>query len=203
MHTHRKGLKIKGFILLFTTLVGWSLTAFGGDGLIQVSADQPKAIVYLNGNKKAMIAEGYTAIKVPEGDYVLRVEKPIDENSYWFAEEKGIFVGEGTSTKFDLKLEKRLTAKGKASEEKRKEAEKLAEEKRKQEEKLAEKKRKEAVLKQISPSMVLIKPGSFQMGDDQDGPVHQVTLTKAFYISDHEVTVGEYRPFDRSAHSTA
>ena len=50
--------------------------------------------------------------------------------------------------------------------------------------------------------MILLSGGTFQMGADvqmdpdalaNEGPVHSVTLTGPFYISDHEVTVGEYK----------
>ncbi|MHC4534447.1 MAG: SUMF1/EgtB/PvdO family nonheme iron enzyme, partial [Planctomycetota bacterium] len=51
--------------------------------------------------------------------------------------------------------------------------------------------------------MVLISPGTFMMGspsDEQDrdpdeGPQHQVTLTKGFYMGKYEVTVGQYVKF--------
>jgi formylglycine-generating enzyme required for sulfatase activity len=51
--------------------------------------------------------------------------------------------------------------------------------------------------------MVLIPPGKFMMGslsDEQDrdpdeGPQHQVTLTKGFYMGKYEVTVGQYVAF--------
>lgn len=43
---------------------------------------------------------------------------------------------------------------------------------------------------------VLLSAGNFQMGSNQgyndNKPVHTVTLTKAFYICDHEVTQAEY-----------
>ena len=52
---------------------------------------------------------------------------------------------------------------------------------------------------------VLIKPGSFQMGSEDgnsdERPVHMVHISKPFYISDHEVMVGEYRRFDSKAKS--
>mgnify|MGYP001398254954 CR=1 FL=1 len=53
-----------------------------------------------------------------------------------------------------------------------------------------------------SEGMILISGGRFMMGADNqtdenaeenEGPVHNVTLTGPFYISDHEVTVGEYK----------
>ncbi|MDM8516300.1 formylglycine-generating enzyme family protein [Desulfobacterales bacterium HSG16] len=51
-------------------------------------------------------------------------------------------------------------------------------------------------------NFIRIKPGTFQMGSNDgysdEKPVHTVTITKAFEISDHEVTVGEYRKFVES-----
>ncbi|MGK5094867.1 SUMF1/EgtB/PvdO family nonheme iron enzyme, partial [Deltaproteobacteria bacterium TL4] len=55
-----------------------------------------------------------------------------------------------------------------------------------------------------SSSMVSISGGTFQMGSTNGGsdetPVHSVTLS-AFYISEHETTVGEYKLYDSSASS--
>jgi len=54
----------------------------------------------------------------------------------------------------------------------------------------------------LSFNFIRIEPGTFQMGsnrgEDDEKPVHTVTITKAFEISDHEVTVGEYRKFVES-----
>lgn len=48
----------------------------------------------------------------------------------------------------------------------------------------------------VAEDFVLIPAGTFQMGSnqgvDRDKPVHTVTLTKAFYMCDHEVTQAEY-----------
>jgi formylglycine-generating enzyme required for sulfatase activity len=44
--------------------------------------------------------------------------------------------------------------------------------------------------------LVLIPPGRFMMGQGGDEPtVHQVTLTKAFYLADREVTVKQFQEF--------
>jgi formylglycine-generating enzyme required for sulfatase activity len=53
------------------------------------------------------------------------------------------------------------------------------------------------------PEMVVIPAGSFMMGspasesgrDDDEGPVHQVTLVRGFALGRTEVTVGEFRKF--------
>ncbi|MGK5092178.1 Calx-beta domain-containing protein [Deltaproteobacteria bacterium TL4] len=57
----------------------------------------------------------------------------------------------------------------------------------------------------MSSSMVRINAGTFQMGDSDTAsygaqPPHQVTLS-AFYISDHEVTVGEFKLYSSGARS--
>ncbi|UCG62157.1 MAG: SUMF1/EgtB/PvdO family nonheme iron enzyme [Candidatus Zixiibacteriota bacterium] len=52
----------------------------------------------------------------------------------------------------------------------------------------------------VSVNMVLVKGGTFEMGDvygdgwENEQPTHQVTLSN-FYISKYEVTVGQYREF--------
>ncbi len=47
------------------------------------------------------------------------------------------------------------------------------------------------------PGYVYISSGTFQMGGywSNSHPVHSVTISQPFFISDHEVTVGEYRKF--------
>ena len=38
-----------------------------------------------------------------------------------------------------------------------------------------------------------IPSGEFEMGSDTDGPVHEVRITRGFYMGRHEVTQGEWR----------
>ena len=51
----------------------------------------------------------------------------------------------------------------------------------------------------ISKDFVLIPAGSFQMGSnegyDKDKPVHEVTITKPFYMGKYEVTQAEYEKY--------
>lgn len=42
---------------------------------------------------------------------------------------------------------------------------------------------------------VYIPPGTFRMGDDKDGPPHDVTLTKGFWMTQTPVTVAAYKRF--------
>jgi formylglycine-generating enzyme required for sulfatase activity len=50
-----------------------------------------------------------------------------------------------------------------------------------------------------SLAMVLIPAGSFMMGDDtgldDEKPVHQVLISRPFYLGQHEVTVDQFRQF--------
>ena len=56
------------------------------------------------------------------------------------------------------------------------------------------------------PQMVVVPAGSFMMGsptseagrDDDEGPVHQVTIAEPFAVGRYEVTVGEYERFARA-----
>lgn len=58
----------------------------------------------------------------------------------------------------------------------------------------------------LGMKLVLVPPGTFRMGSPEDepgrngggyveSPAHQVTLTKAYYLGKHEVTVGQFRRF--------
>jgi formylglycine-generating enzyme required for sulfatase activity len=54
-------------------------------------------------------------------------------------------------------------------------------------------------LTQVSDAeFVLIEPGTFQMGDSDNGPIHQVTLTKPFWIQKTEVTQRQWAAVMRS-----
>lgn len=52
------------------------------------------------------------------------------------------------------------------------------------------------VIKPVFPEMILVEPGSFQMGSteghEHEQPVHQVTLTIPFYMAIYAVTYDEY-----------
>ena len=51
----------------------------------------------------------------------------------------------------------------------------------------------------VKLELVLIPAGSFVMGDDtgldDEKPVHEVTITKPFYLGRYEVTVAQFRRF--------
>ena len=58
----------------------------------------------------------------------------------------------------------------------------------------------------LGMEFVLIEPGTFEMGslatesgrDDDEGPVHQVTLSQPFYLGKYEVTQGQWAAVMRS-----
>ena len=45
----------------------------------------------------------------------------------------------------------------------------------------------------VNLEFVLIRPGSFQMGDAEAKPMHKVTLTKPFYLGKYEVTQEQWQ----------
>jgi formylglycine-generating enzyme required for sulfatase activity len=67
-----------------------------------------------------------------------------------------------------------------------------------------------AVKNSIGMKLVLIPKGSFRMGSPEgevgrgkdEGPLHQVTIDKPFYMGIHPVTVGQFRAFVTAANYT-
>lgn len=57
-----------------------------------------------------------------------------------------------------------------------------------------------------APEMVLVEPGSFQMGSSagrpEESPVHQVRITRAFELGKYEVTFDEYDRLCADTHRT-
>jgi hypothetical protein len=89
------------------------MTLYAGKGKLRIASDQQGAYVYVDGKKKAMTGEGFTSILLEEGEYMVKVAKPVDE-SFEYAQSKKVFVGEDTSTKLTFKLKQQMTTKGKA-----------------------------------------------------------------------------------------
>ena len=76
-----------------------------GKGKLRVASDQQGAYVYVNGKKKAMTGEGFSSILLEEGEYTIKVVKPIDEY-FEYTQSKQVFVGEDTSVKLTFQLVK-------------------------------------------------------------------------------------------------
>lgn len=48
---------------------------------------------------------------------------------------------------------------------------------------------------QTGIAFVWVSPGTFRMGDDVSGPVHDVRFAEGFWLGKHEVTIRQYRSF--------
>lgn len=92
-----------------------SSSLYAEKGKVRVSCNVEDAYVYVNSKKKAMIGEGFTDLLLKEGEYKIRVQKPINKD-YEYIGKKTIFVGEDTSSKINIKLHKVKTAKKRAQE---------------------------------------------------------------------------------------
>ena len=100
-------------------------------GKLRVASDRDDITIFVNGKKKASGGKEYTTMILPEGDYTVRVYKPIDDE--WFYEgTKKVFVGGDTSSKVTIDAVKKAT---------QKRLDRLAKEKREKEEKLAREKK--------------------------------------------------------------
>ena len=59
----------------------------------------------------------------------------------------------------------------------------------------------DSYINSIGNKMIRIKPGTFRMGDlnnqgyYDEKPVHQVTISQSFFISETEITIGQYQEF--------
>jgi len=83
-----------------------------GKGKVHISSEPQGAYIYVDGKKKAMMGEGYTSILLDEGEYVIKVHKPIDE-LYEYIQSKKVFVGEDTAMNIEFQLSREMTAEGK------------------------------------------------------------------------------------------
>lgn len=93
--------KILIFMLLPVFLFSKSVLAVG--------SDCKDAFIYINGEKRGVVSDGYTDISVEEGDVNVRVEKRSDDGQWIYEGEKNIFVGKDTYTKLNIKTSKEQT----------------------------------------------------------------------------------------------
>jgi len=85
-------------------LVSYSAIAHSETGVVNIKADQLASTIYVNGKKAAMTGDdgAFTSITLPEGDYLIKVEKV--ESEWVYGEIRSIFVGPNTSVNFEFKL---------------------------------------------------------------------------------------------------
>ena len=160
-------------------------TQAAGKGMVKIVTTPGDAKIFINGKRKGNSPSeaGQTfAIKLPEGEYVVKVVKPAGKH-YEYHGTKTVFVAEDTLQTVSLKLKKQFTKLGKKREAAKKKA-------------LAAK--ISAVLKKLDAGMVKIPGGTFRMGcvsgkncSSDEKPVHRVTVS-GFYMGKYEVTFDQW-----------
>lgn len=156
-------------------------------GMLRITTEPGDAQIFINGQRKGNSPSepGQSfAIKLSETSYTVEAVKPDGELKEWHGKKTDVFVANETMQTITLKLEVRETPAGKVAREKAE----------------ADKKQKAQVqiAKALSPAMVLIPAGRFQMGCvegkdcyDINIPVHAVEV-RAFQMGKHEVTFNEW-----------
>ena len=172
-------------ILLFTA---HGKTMAAEQGTLKILTEPGEAKIYINGKRKGTspAQKGQTfAIKLPEGEYVVKAEKA-DGAEHIYRGEKEAFVATDTLQTLTIKLTREETPAGKVAREERERKER----KEREAEKMARLKKIgmdqnkiKAVLSTIEASMVVIPAGSFQMGcvsgkqcENNEQPVHTVKV---------------------------
>ena len=144
------------------------------DGTLRIVTDPGDARIYVNGDRKgnSPTLPGHTfAIRLAEGEYLISAES--EQNGQTWYGEKTVFVGGRTLQTVSLNLSADLSkmAAGDTFSE-----------------------------GQDLPTMVVIAAGSFIMGSpvneqrrfDDEGPQKQITIQRAFALSQHEVTFRQW-----------
>ncbi|MDM8557143.1 formylglycine-generating enzyme family protein [Desulfococcaceae bacterium HSG7] len=174
-----------------------------GKGQIEIATDIEDALIYVNGKKKATAGEGYTTIRLPEGEYKVKVEKLSDDGQWSYRGTKNIFVGEDTFIKISIKTQKFPVAKD------------ILTVPQTPAKKIPLSPAWKPVPEKITPEnsgdtlvdkaiqdlkFVLLKPGRFMMGspydaayrDDDEDP-HEVEIKQAFYMQTTEITQKQWK----------
>ena len=97
------------WLFLLTAMTGFQVL-YAGKGKLRIASDPTGAYIYIDGKKKTMTGEGFTSILLEEGEYTIKLVKPIDEKNE-YTDSKKIFVGEDTSIKIHFELIQKHTSK--------------------------------------------------------------------------------------------
>jgi uncharacterized protein (TIGR02145 family) len=100
-------------ILVFCMLIFFTTSLFAEKGKVGIKSNISDGYIYINGNKKAMLGEGYTNLFLEEGAYEVKIENISDDGEWKNIGVKKIFVGEETTTKLIIKTKKIATQKRK------------------------------------------------------------------------------------------
>jgi len=194
----KKSILSIAILLLF--FLSANCRAEDGKGQIGIATDIEDALIYVNGKKKASAGEGYTTIRLPEGDYKIKVEKLSDDGQWIYRGTKNIFVGEDTSIKISIKTNKIPVVKDILTVPKQEIP--LIPAPKPVPEKIVQKDDHEIRVDKALQGLkfVLLKPGRFLMGSpqnaanrDKDEDQHKVKITQAFYMQTTEVTQKQWK----------
>jgi len=95
-------MKNKGWL---TLLILFNITLlYAGKGTLWVASNMQGAYIYIDDTKRAMTGEGYSAILLEEGEYLVKVEKISDDKATIYRQSKKVFIGAESSVKFKFKL---------------------------------------------------------------------------------------------------
>ncbi len=100
--------KLVVFLSALALLVGVFYTIFFSKGKVGISSNVNGAYIYIDGEKKAVIVEGYTDMDVEGGDRLIRVERISDDGEWRYFGEKKVFVKKNTYTKVYINTRKYL-----------------------------------------------------------------------------------------------
>lgn len=92
------------FIILLVILM--PIYANAGNGIINITSDQPAAIIFANGKKVAMTGDdkAKTKVSLPEGEYIIKVQK---NTAQWiYALVRRVYIGNNTEVDLNFKLNK-------------------------------------------------------------------------------------------------
>lgn len=192
-------------LLFFLSVDCW---AEDGKGQIGIATDIEDALIYVNGKKKASAGEGYTIIRLPEGDYKIKVEKPSDDGQWIYRGTKDVFIGEDTSIKITIKTGKFPAAKNIPTVPKQEvplipvKNQPLISPGKPERDNNIQKDDHEVLVEKaiVDLKFVLIKPGRFMMGSpydatyrDSDEKQHEVEITRAFFMQTTEITQKQWK----------
>lgn len=100
---------LPAFILLFAI----SNSAFAGIGKVRMSADQAGVSIYVGGDKKGIIGEGFADIYLEEGVYIIEARKEGAHGEWIYKAANKVFVATGGSIRMWFELKRYSTKKRK------------------------------------------------------------------------------------------
>ena len=94
-------------VLLSMVIVSMASTLFAEVGKVVIHQESKKATLYVDGKKNIILTKELTPILLEEGNHVLKVVNPINEQCEKYGE-KEVYVSSSGSLKVNFKFEKKL-----------------------------------------------------------------------------------------------